>query len=237
MAGGDTTLRHNTIRDLYFQHARSGRMCPEREPEGLLNRPSGSTEPSHRRPADILIPAWPSTSTDALSSGAKAALNFAIINALGPGHIQATAAGSGTEAATAYAQRKRDFENTEDRCLQNGIVLKPVILTAQGGIEPGAQKIGEVIHRTVASETGIALPKVRNAFAIKLSITILRSNARAVRRRDPDGPNAVGRGITEHTLWARTGLATAAVLEIPTETADAGPDTDVDELAADFENL
>ena len=237
MAGGDTTLRQNTIKDLYFQQARTGRMCPEREPEGLLNRPSGSTEPSHRRPADILIPAWPSTSTDALPSGAKAALDFAIINALGPGHIQATAAGSGTEAATAYAQRKRDFENTEDRCLQNGIVLKPVILTAQGGIEPGAQKIGEVIHRTVASETGIALPKVRNAFAIKLSITILRSNARAVRRRDPDGPNAVGRGITEHTLWARTGLATAAVLEIPTETADAGPDTDVDELAADSENL
>ena len=84
------------------------------------------------------------------------------------------------------------------------------------------------------------MPNIRRTdcnFIYMLSITILRLNARAVRRRDPDGPNAVGRGITEHTLWARTGLATAAVLEIPTETADAGPDTDVDELAADFENL
>ena len=70
------------------------------------------------------------------------------------------------------------------------VVLKPVILTAQGGIEPGAQKIGEVIHQAVASETGIALPKVRNTFAIKLSVTILHSNARAVRRRDSDRPNA-----------------------------------------------
>ena len=93
-------------------------------------------------------------------------------------------------SATAYAQRKRDFENTEEQCLQNGITLKTVILTAQGGIEPGAQKIGETIHRAVASETGISLPKVRSTFAIKLSIIMLRSNARAVRRRDPDGPNA-----------------------------------------------
>ena len=216
---------------------RTGRMCPEREPEGLLNRPSGSTEPTHRRPSDILIPAWPSTGSHDFPSGAKAALDFAIINALGPGHIQATAAGSGTVSATAYAQRKRDFENTEDRCRQNGIVLKPVILTAQGGIEPGAQKISEVIHRAGASETGIALTKVRNTFAIKLSVTILRSNARAVRRRDPDGPNATGRGITEHTQWARTGLATATVLEPPTETVDAGTDIDVEALVADFENL
>ena len=164
--------------------------CAQREPEGLLNRPSGSTEPSHRRPADILIPAWPSTGTDEFPSGTKAALDFAIINALGPGHLQTTAAGSGMVSATAYAQRKRDFENTEEQCLQNGITLKTVILTAQGGIEPGAQKIGETIHRAVASETGISLPKVRSTFAIKLSIIMLRSNARAVRRRDPDGPNA-----------------------------------------------
>ena len=68
-------------------------------------------------------------------------------------------------------------------------------------------------------------------------MTILRSNARAVRRRDPDGPNATGRGITEHTQWARMGLATANTLELPTEMADAGNDIDVDALVADFENL
>ena len=140
-------------------------------------------------------------------------------------------------SATAYAQRKRDFENTEERCLQNGIILKPVILTAQGGIEPGAQKIGETIHRAVASETGISLPKVRSTFAIKLSIIMLRSNTRAVRRRDPDGPNASARASTEHIQWARTGLATVTILEPPTEMADAENNIDANTLITESENL
>ena len=144
---------------------------------------------------------------------------------------------SGTAAATAYAQRKRDFENTEARCRENGIVLKPVILTAQGGIEPGAQKVIEVLHRAVASETGVALPRVRDTFATKLSVAILRANTRAARRRDPDGPLAASRGSALHTAWACTGLQSVATLRGPAETLDADTDIDVDEAIAGMANL
>ena len=119
-----------------------------------MNRPAGSTKPCRRRPADVLIPNWPSTGSDENPSGSKAVLDFAVINALGPGHLQITAGSSGTAAATAYAQTKRDFENTAARCSEGGMVLKPVIMTAQGGSDPGAQKTAEVIHRAVAAETG-----------------------------------------------------------------------------------
>ena len=145
-----------------------------------------------------------------------------------------TASSSGTAAATAYAERKRQFEDTEVKCNDNGIILKPVILTAQGGADPCAQKTIEVIHRAVASETGIKLEKVRDDFAIRLSVAIVRANARATRRRDPDGPIAASRQRARHSEWARSGLTSATILQGPPEPDnDETEDMDVDGAAAD----
>ena len=79
--------------------------CAPRENQVVCCRGQADrrTEPCHRRPADVLIPQWPSSSTDENPAGAKAALDFAVIDALGRGHIWTTANSSGITAATTYA--------------------------------------------------------------------------------------------------------------------------------------
>ena len=65
----------------------------------------------------------------------------------------------------------------------------------------------------------------------------MRANARAARRRDLDGPIAASRQRAQRTVWAKTGLTTAALLEEPAETLDAVTDIAVDALATEIENL
>ena len=206
MAGGDATRRHNGLRDQTYEHARMGGMQPSREPSHLLARPSGCTEPCLRRPADVLIPRWPERSSHGAAGSDMAALDFAVINALAPTHVDRTQNESGTAAATAYAQSKRVFEGTAARCAQQGITLRPIVFTAQGAADPNALRTLEVVHRAVASATGSALPRVRSSFSERISMNILKANARAARRRDPNGAIAAQRGPNAVSKQARQAL-------------------------------
>jgi hypothetical protein len=231
-----TNPKHfSTCDPLHFEHARSGHLQPVREPSHLLTRPAGSSEPCRRRPADVLIPVWPEARASTLPAGNRASLDFAVINAMGPGHVALTARSSGTAAASEYAQKKMTFEDTAARCAQHGILLKPVVYTAQGAIDPSAGKTLEVIHRCVAAETGVPLPRVREDFAVRLAVLLVRSNARAARRRDPDGEVACNRGADKSHLRARTALSTSAALA---EASEQGVhDLEIAELAAETEGL
>eukprot|EP00973_Karenia_brevis_P010254 1389944-Karenia_brevis.AAC.1 len=77
MAGVDTTLRHNKIRDGTYEHANVGALRSDRETVHLFSRPSASTEPSLQRPADVLIPHRPGQPNETLASGTGAALDLA----------------------------------------------------------------------------------------------------------------------------------------------------------------
>jgi hypothetical protein len=223
MAGGDATLRHNEQRDMAFEHARAGRMRPVKEAQNLLSRPPGATEPCRRRPADILIPNWPEVTSEGTLRGHQAALDFAVINCLGPSHLADTANGSGLDAAIKYAQSKRDFDDTANRLESEGVVLKPIVRTAQGAWEPNAAKTMEILHRAVARETGITLRKVRNDFRVKTAVALVRANARATRRRDPDGEEAAIRGAGTSSSRVQKALETALTLE--TSVANTSDDT------------
>ena len=216
MAGGDTAARHDGVREITYDHGRSGNLQPKREPSHVMARPEGSTEPSQRRPADVLIPHWP----ERKGAGGcdKVALDFAVINALAPAHFDTTLRGSGTTAATAYAQAKRDYQGTAARCEQEGIALHPVVFTAQGAVDPNASKTLEVLHRAVAGATGAPLAEVRKKFDENVSMHILKANARAVHRRHPDGPIAAQRGPTALVRQRRRALGNVMSLQgIPEE--------------------
>ena len=103
------------------------------------------------------------------------------------------------------------------RCLENGMVLGPVVMTAQGALQPGGHKITEVLHRAVAAESGVKLSRARDTFNVRLSIALVRASARATRRRDPDGPSASSRGQAHHVRLATAGLRGAAMLHVPVE--------------------
>ena len=139
--------------------------------------------------------------------------------------------GSGADAAITYAQRKRQFEDTDARCRQAGILLKPVVITAQGGIDPNAAKVLEVLHRAVAVETGKQLRTVRAEFRARSSIALIRANARASRRRDPDGHEAATRGTSNSLLRTRCAAEAALTLQAPAAAADGLG------VEADFANL
>ena len=214
MSGGDVTLRRNALRDLTGFHARSGPTMVACKPSRILSRPDGPEELSRRRPADILLRNWQEAPLEA-PGVTQAALDFAIINALGAAHISTTREMSGAMAAHKYGERKLLYEDTARRCLQEGIVLKPVVFTAQGAADPASLKTLEVLHRGVAGSTGIHLGQVRSEYMIKVSVALLRANARAARRRDPDGKLAAARGQSKLATQARKAMVLTMGLEGP----------------------
>ena len=174
---------------------------------------------SRRRPADVLLTlsSQPSTSERTYST---VALDFAVINALGPSRYTTTLEGFGTDAATEYADRKRVWDNTGSRCRDRGVLFGPIVCTAQGAIEPGAAKSLEVIYLAVADNPGQGLPETRAAFAEKLSISLLRSNAQAARRRDPKGPDNASTAAGRHVSRVVVAFAESRLLQAPADGAD-----------------
>ena len=237
MAGGDCTLRHNRVRDLVFDHARNAGLTPLGEPVQLLTRPVGATEPNRRRPADVLVQRWPDVLPSGLLRGGNVALDFAVIDALGARHWTVTAESSGTAAATQYAQQKRLFDNTEEQCRSQGIAFMPVVLTAQGAVEPNGEKALETLHRAAASELSEPLAEVRRSFNQKLSVSLIRANARATRRRNPDGAIAAERGVRSETARLRQAAMACNTLALPTEDVDMSHEATAESLAEGLQEM
>ena len=122
MAGGDATSVHNRIRDIFHDYCDRAALRPRSEAPGVLADILGRQD--RRRPTDVLLlPAL--TLSLGLPDGARAVraepvcFDFAIINALGPGHFSETDAGS-ANASEAYDQQKRISQQTERLCMEAG---------------------------------------------------------------------------------------------------------------------
>ena len=131
MSGGDATAVHNHVRDLIFDYCRRGRLSPVSEAPQLL------PGLARRRPADVLLQ-QPGPLLDRLPDGSiqgaprPLALDFAVINAQGPNHWDASWGAPGG-AAEGYALHKRKHQNTEQLCTDAGLLCQPIVLEAQGG--------------------------------------------------------------------------------------------------------
>ena len=102
-------------------------------------------------------------------------------------------------AAHKYAERKLLYEDTAGRLLHEGIALKPIVFTAQSVADPSSLKTLEVLHRGVAQTSGKHVGQVRAEYMAKVSLALVKANARATRRRDPDGELAATRGQSKLT--------------------------------------
>jgi hypothetical protein len=114
MAGGDTTMRHNDVRNIIYRYARRGCLNAELEKAGVLDEPGVFVSLS--RPADVMV--------DELVAGARGAervaLDIKVINALGAGHYTETLEGP-LVAATAYRTKAIERLNTGARCAARGV--------------------------------------------------------------------------------------------------------------------
>ena len=74
-----------------------------------------------------------------------------------------------------------------------------------------------MVHRAVANATGTDLRRVRSGFLERVSMSILKANARATFRRDPNGAIAAQRGPNAAARQARLALASTGGLQPPPE--------------------
>ena len=210
MAGGDEVALHNSLRDVVFDFCQRGRLSPEREAAGLLR---GTSLPDgRRRPADVLIcssAVLPARLPDgSRQSSRRVALDFAVINAVGPAHWPTTLVENG-DAAAAYADKKRAHLDTAARCAAAGIHFQPVVFTKQGCMASEAVGLLHGIAEAVASCEGLVGATVREQLLERIAVTTSRSTAQAILRR---------RGRRAATAEAASGrLQIAAALAMPEE--------------------
>ena len=186
MAGGDHTTRHNDIRDEVFHWCSRARLHPHLEKTGLLHHLG--TPDVRRRPADVLICRRSGFLHDlpggnALVRNGQVALDFAVINALGQGHLDRTLEGP-LHAAIAYSQRKSSYKDTRAACAAENIAFEPIVFEAQGGVEPRGAAILHRIAEAVATVEGKDVVKIKSQMLQRLAVILARGCASAIRRRD-----------------------------------------------------
>ena len=183
-AGGDLLNRHNAVRDVLFAAARRGNLHPVLERAGLLNEPGLFLE--MRRPADVLIEGallGPGSSTLE-----HLAIDVKVINALGPAHADASCSDP-----LAAMQRYHDFScavnDTERRCLQQGISYRPAVFTAQGGVGTHADLIVTRLAAAIATHEGSELAPIHSQLLAQISLELVRRSAASVGRRRRTHPH------------------------------------------------
>lgn len=167
--GGGPITRHNKLRDIVFSACRAAGMLPELEKTGIL---PGTRE----RPADVFVSRWP--------GGGPAALDIAVVSPLKAEYLHGAANASGY-AATAYADRKANIEQTERRCREKGVKFVPLVVESFGAwCDESRQVIQQIAGLGAPREEG-SLPQDAIRFLFqRLSIELVRSNAQSLLNRN-----------------------------------------------------
>ena len=149
--------------------------APVREKPDLLlpQKPDELDQPA-RRPADVFLPHW--------QGGRPAALDFAVVAPHLVGTLPA-AAQSACAAASAYADKKRKFLNTERLCEQQGFAFIPMVCESTGAWDPNAAAILKRLCKVTAAKLGEDHTLVWHGMLQRLSVHVRRSRARAALRR------------------------------------------------------
>ena len=175
-AGGDRNFRHNALRNKAFTFCELARLNPEMEKIGLLR-----TDSSNRlRPADIYIPS--------LKVGQQSALDFAVTSGLKSDLIEHSCINN-RFATEEYSTLKKNSLNMNEQCERNDLRLIPMVIEASAGswgLE--AENVWKILIKAIASTTGDKISMISSTLYQSLSITLHKSNARAILKRSPITP-------------------------------------------------
>ena len=137
------------------------------------------------------------------------ALDFAVVNALGPGHHGETFS-EPLRAAVGYSHRKSTYGRTKERCEEAGIAFEPMVFEMQGGIEPRAAAILHRIAEAVSATEDLEQEVCKKTMLERLALIIARWSSKMVRRRVPKPVSgrqcgSLKRALTEVYLDADNG--------------------------------
>ena len=204
MSGGDVLLRHNRVRNIIFRYACRGQLSAELEKAGILDEEGVFVDLC--RPADVMVEGL----GPAGRGVERLALDIKVINSLGAGHYADTLDGP-LAAAGEYRDAASARDNVRARCAEKGVRYEPLVFTAQGGCEKHAEAIISQIADSVAQAQCRDKGKVKAEMLETISMSIARSVAKAVIRRQPRRLQA--QTPTESSAF----LFEIAILEQPTE--------------------
>ena len=167
-AGGDITVRHNSLRDACYFRCGAAGIEAERETPGLLR------QAVRRRPGDVVIHACPGMWAVALDFAVTCPLQASLL---------AESAQHSLAAARSYEAHKLEDRRTAQLCAEAGLTLVPMVAETLGGWRPAAQGFFRNLARATAERQGIDVSVATSQLYESLGIKLQRANARAILSR------------------------------------------------------
>ena len=165
--GGNLGVRHNGVRDTLYFFALGGAVGAQREATGLI-------PDSAERPADILLGGPPPEAAD-----------IAVTHSLQPKYIDGSIADPGS-APIRYGEEHK-VKRYRTRLDAVGVKFTPVVVDCWGAWAPEAEEFIRRVAALVASRGNRPLAQCVSGIFQRLSLSLMRSNARALlQRMDPD---------------------------------------------------
>ena len=165
--GGNLGVRHNGLRDTLYYFALGGASGAQREAAGLI---PGSAE----RPADILLSGPPPEAAD-----------VAVTHSLQSKYIDGSIDDPGS-APIKYGEEHK-VNKYRARLDAVGVKFTPVVADCWGAWAPEAEEFIRRVAASVASRGNRPLAHCVSGIFQRLSLSLMRSNARALlQRMDPD---------------------------------------------------
>ena len=143
MAGGESAVRHNALRDLAHSWAERGCLRPEREKANqLLPQRPDDVASARRRPAAVFLSPF---------LGRPPARDFGVT---APQRLDALGGSGNTSAAEAYGAYKRRHLDTADACAAQHVTFLPMVIETTGAWAPEAAQALAHISRTAGGGAG-----------------------------------------------------------------------------------
>ena len=112
----------------------------------------------------------------------RVALDFAVVNPQGARYRDRAAQG-GLSAAGEYTQHKRDYQETDRKCIEANVDFQPVVWESFGGVGMEGRELLKSLYRLVALNTNTPLAVVAHRYWHRFSVDMQKANHRAFAKR------------------------------------------------------
>ena len=166
-SGGDLIVRHNALRDTFWESCKLACIGGQLEAGSSLDEEGRQT-----RPADILVQNW--------EFGKPAALDFTVTSPLNPTTLNEASVTAGSAASAA---EPRKHATNDAKCNRLGWVCIPLAVETYGCWGDEAIKCLDRLAARIATRTARSKSSAASALYGRLSIVLVRANARAILAR------------------------------------------------------